>query len=91
MYYPGTPKTFTLFVLLEAFGTYYFAPGFTTSVDSYQIDELTGERELIVLGDFYWPEGAGEVHEGVRWLSALLTPEMVLFGDISIWSFGWGP
>ncbi|MBN1551651.1 right-handed parallel beta-helix repeat-containing protein [bacterium] len=91
-----TSATYKLpvFVLLEAYGIYFFAPSFNTGFDYYGNSGghtiPPGESILIVLPQFNWPSGTGS---GVAtWYSAITNPEITgLLGDVSSWAFGWGP
>lgn len=82
---------YPLFVVLDVFGSYFFAPSFG-DFDSYlemfpSFDE--GETLITVLPEFEWPAGAGNV-EGIRFVAALTDPAITeLFGSMDIWTFGW--
>jgi hypothetical protein len=83
--YDGVP----LFVILDVYGAYFFAPSFSP-FDHYTINLAPGETELVVLEPFIWPEGAGR-GEGIFWYSAMTDPAITeLFGEMSSWEFGWG-
>ncbi|MBN2056464.1 hypothetical protein JW905_16185 [bacterium] len=83
--YTGVP----LFVLLDVYGMYYFAPNFT-EYDYYMIDLAPGETAVQVLDRFQWPEGVGSM-AGVRWIAAMTDVNVThLVGASSIWEFGWG-
>lgn len=79
-----------LFVILDVFGEYYFWPDF--SAYDYEVIQTLGTQPLIyqVLPLFQWPDGAGTVTSGVRWLAAITNPEMTaVMGDMDTWEFGW--
>ncbi len=84
---------YPLFVVLDVFGQYFFGPGFTETPQHYlslypQFE--MGLTEVEVLPEFTWPDLPGTV-TGIQWISALTTPEMdAVFGDISMFTFGWG-
>jgi hypothetical protein len=84
-----TLSGYPLFVILDVFGAYYFAPGFS-SYDSYTMDFPAGESSVMVLPEFTWPPGAGTVN-GVIWYGALATPDISdIFGNLGTFTFGWG-
>ncbi len=84
-------SNYPLFVILDVFGTYFFAPSFG-SFDHYlgQYPNFpVGETVVTVLPDFSWPDGAGNV-SGIIWYAALTDPDIKeLFGDMDTWTFGW--
>ena len=78
-----------LFVILDIYGTLYFAPTFN-DFDFYTMDVSPGEMDYIVLSEFIWPEatGSGEA----TWYAAMTNPEITeLVGDFDSWTFGWRP
>jgi uncharacterized protein (DUF362 family) len=82
--YPETP----VFVLLDVFGTYYFAPGFS-GFDYYENDVNPGTQIISVLPEFEWPPGAGTV-AGILWYAAMTNPSMTaLLGELDTFTFGW--
>ncbi len=84
--WPSTP----LFVVLDVWGNYYFAPSFSsTTLDHYTVDVPPGVTEVSVIEAFSWPENAGSA-DGVFWYAAMTNKEMTeLFGEMGEWSFGW--
>lgn len=83
--YSGVP----LFVILDIYGMYFFAPGFS-EYEYYAIQALPGVLEIPVLEMFSWPQGTGSA-EGIRWYSAMTDPQITtLFGAMDSWEFGWG-
>jgi hypothetical protein len=95
---PG-PEIYTdipLIVALDVFGTYFFWPDFTSYSNSIPATVLTtvppGPTIIEVLPTFIWPEGAGIMTDGVRWIAGMTNPDMTtLLGDYGTWEFGWGP
>ena len=80
-----------LFVLLNVFDTFYFAPAFN-NYDKYEITTLAPydffEQDVLEL--FQWPEGAGNVAQGVSWIAAMTNTEITdLLGDLDTFEFGW--
>jgi hypothetical protein len=84
---------FPLFVILDVWGSYFFAPSFSANFDNYLAMHPhfePGITSLTVLSDFAWPEGAGAA-EGIIWYAALTDPEMQnLAGTFGMFEFGWG-
>ncbi len=79
-----------LFVILDVFGDYYFWPDF--SAYAFEVIPVLDTQPLIypVLQPFQWPDGAGSVTSGVRWLAAMTNPEQTaVMGEMDIWEFGW--
>lgn len=78
-----------LFVILDIYGSHYFAPSFS-DYDHYVIDELdTGIHTETVLPQFLWPEGAGSA-SGILVYGAMTDRNITqLFGEYSIFTFGW--
>ncbi|MBN1295418.1 PQQ-binding-like beta-propeller repeat protein, partial [bacterium] len=78
-----------LFVLLDVYGTFYFAPGFTETPTWYTVNPVPGWSEHIVLPEFEWPYGTSTA-EGLMWYAAMTNQEITsLLGDMSTWQFGW--
>ncbi len=78
-----------LFVVLDVFGSYFFAPGFN-EYDYQTITLHPGEQEWVILAEFSWPEGAGTA-EGIRWYAAMTdSTKTELFGSMDTFAFGWG-
>lgn len=78
-----------LFVILDVFGSYFFAPSFG-AYDSYERAFPPGETLISVLESFMWPEGAGSA-DNIMWYGALTNAEVTqLYGQMGTWSFGWG-
>ncbi|MBN1355366.1 S8 family serine peptidase [bacterium] len=78
-----------LFVILDVYGLYFFAPSFS-DFDYYSLALVPGEMEIEVLPEFTWPEGAGSA-SGILWYGAMTDPGITqLFGEMDTWEFGWG-
>ena len=88
---PG-PDEYTnvpLFVILDVYGQYFFAPTFGDFAH-YTIDVPTGQQEILVLPEFTWPANVGSA-SNIIWISAMTDPAITeLFGDMDQWTFGWG-
>ncbi|MCD4653008.1 PQQ-binding-like beta-propeller repeat protein [bacterium] len=78
-----------LFVLLDIYGTFYFAPAFTTDLSYYTINPVPGWSTVIVLPEFPWPPGTGTA-TNLTWYAAMTNQEMSdLLGEMDTWTFGW--
>jgi parallel beta-helix repeat protein/predicted outer membrane repeat protein len=80
-----------LFVVLDVFGAYYFAPSFS-SYDNYSMQYPSfpvGETTITVLPPFIWPYVTGSA-SGISWLAALTDSQVTtIFGDWDAFNFGW--
>lgn len=86
---PETLKNALLFVVLDAYGEYFFAPEFN-DFSYYTEDFRDGETEQVVLAPFQWPSGAGSA-QGIMWYAALTDPAVSgIVGEMDKFSFGWG-
>ena len=85
-----TYSNIPVFVILDVYGTYYFAPSFT-DYDHYPATSIyPGLSSIEVLPQFNWPSGAGSA-SGIFWYAAMLTQDFSdLFGELDPWEFGWG-
>ncbi len=83
---------YPLFVILDVFGDYFFAPSFNQIFDDYleQYPQFAiGETFVTVLPDFAWPDNVNAVN-GVIWYAALTDPSMSqIIGEWDQWEFGW--
>jgi aminopeptidase N len=106
MFHPGDPCSCTavvtnagdspvtgavLFVILDVYGSYFFAPSFT-NYDNYQdvyTDFQVGETDVAVIGNFTWPEVAGSA-DGLVWYGALTDSSVAhIIGKLGMWTFGY--
>jgi len=79
-----------IFVILEVQGNFWFAPGWTQTVDYYQEDLPVALTEKLIINPFLWPENAGSFNGAVFW-SAITNPALTnILGDIGVWEFSWG-
>jgi len=78
----------SMFVVLDVFGTYFFAPEFD-DFGYYVVDLPVGIKEFQIIPSFEWPEESG-FSTGITWISALSNREMTLmYGSTDMFSFGW--
>lgn len=82
---------YPLFVVLDIYGSYYFAPSFT-SYDHYLAvypQFAQGQTTVEVLPDFNWPANVGAA-SGITWIGVLTNPDIsAMFGESGSWTFGW--
>jgi len=87
---PTSIQNHPLFVILDVFGDYYFAPTFS-DLDNYlelYPQFLPGETIVEVLPEFSWPANAGSA-TGLVWYAALVSPDMLhIVGEMDSWEFG---
>jgi hypothetical protein len=77
-----------LFVILDVYGLYFFAPSFS-DFDYYVEVVNPGEKTISVLPVFPWPSGVGNA-TGILWYAAMTDPAITgLFGELGMFSFGW--
>jgi Peptidase family C25/Propeptide_C25 len=75
-----------LFVILDVYGEYFCAPGFT-EMDYYTISLEPGLAEMVILSEFPWPDDAGSA-TGLTWYAGMTNPEFTaLFGEFDTWIF----
>jgi hypothetical protein len=87
---PGssTLEGFPLFVILDVYGTYYCAPGFSAH-DYYIMDFTAGLTTLTIIPEFTWPDNLGTA-SGIVWYAALADPDMSgIAGGMGVYDFGW--
>ena len=78
-----------LFVLLDVYGQYWFAPGWETDLDYYYQLFQPGLTTITAIETFNWPAGAGAA-DGIRFWSALTNASMTeVLGNVAMVSFGW--
>ncbi len=76
-----------LFMILDIYGEYFFAPGFT-EFDYYDQTFPTHTSVVQVLEEFPWPAGAGI--GTATWYAALTDPDITrLTTPLAVWDFSW--
>ncbi len=77
------------FVILEAYGQYYFAPGWTTAIECLTVDLLPGPQTIHIIPSFSWPQIPGSASD-LRFYAGLTNSDMTtLIGEYDTWEFGW--
>jgi hypothetical protein len=77
-----------VFVILDVYGLYFFAPGFS-DFDYYVETVAPGKMTIQVLPSFTWPGNVGSA-TGILWYAAMTNAAISeLFGELGIFSFGW--
>ena len=83
-----SPADFYLFVILDVYGEYWFAPAWSGSVDAYALTGLLGVRMMRVL-QFDWPAVSGGA-DGLRfWGGLVMEGSIELFGYFDMVEFGY--
>lgn len=78
-----------LFVMLDVYGEYYFAPSFGDELDYYLTDLAMGMNVERIIPEFMWPVDAGTAY-GITWYAALVNLELTaLVGEMDLATFGW--
>jgi len=62
LFNPGTTRSVNTFIAMEAYGDWFFGPGWTTEATFYPMDIESGTTTLDVFPAFEWPSGAGAGH-----------------------------
>ncbi len=84
----STLNGYSLFTILDVFGSYYFAPSFS-DFDCFKWSFPPGLTELTVLPEFTWPLNVGSA-TGIVWYAFLMNPDMTeLVGGAGVFDFGW--
>jgi len=85
------PETYTavpVFVILDVYGLYFFAPNFS-DFEYYAEDIAPGVLEIEVLPVFTWPGNVGSA-EGIVFYAAMTNAAITeLFGSFDMFAFGW--
>lgn len=78
-----------LFVVLDVYGAYLFAPSFS-DFDHWTIELNPGVLEQQVISPFIWPNGTGTA-SSIFWYAAMTSQDYTEFlGEMSVFEFGWG-
>ena len=81
-----------LFVVLDVFGEYWFAPSWikiTEGIDFFDLDFSIGITNVEVIPLFSWPPDTGS-QSGIFFWGAMTNPERTeIFGELDNWEFGW--
>lgn len=89
-YLEETPVSLPLFVVLNVYGDYFFAPDFSRTLAYYDVSIEPGLMIMEIIPAFPWPNNAGEA-VGITWFAALTNPGMTdLVGEMDLATFGWG-
>ncbi len=78
---------YPLFVLLDVYNTYFFAPGFS-SFDYYAEVFPPGDTTYVILPEFEWPSGAG--NGMAKFYAAITDPGFnQLYSNLDLIGFSW--
>jgi len=84
-----TLSGYPLIVLLDVYGSYFFAPSFSSELEFYSIDIAVGASTVVVIPEFIWPSGTGSA-SGIIWYAAITDPSISsIIGIMDSVSFGW--
>jgi len=81
-----------LFVILQVGNLFYCAPDWkqVPELSYYVIDVPSGWTTMEIIGDFFWPQGVGEMQNMFFW-AGMTTKELdAAFGQVDSWKFGYG-
>ncbi len=85
---PDTYENIPLFVILDVYGTFYFAPTFN-AYDHYALTLNIGEQTQVVIAEFPWPSGTGSA-TGIHFYAGLTDHAISeLLGNYDMFTFGW--
>ncbi len=89
----STLVSYPLFVVLDVYGTLFWGPEFTETMDSY-LDEHPefppGVTDVTVIPTFTWPD-TGSTATDITFHAALTDPSCTaVFGEMDSFGFGWG-
>lgn len=79
-----------VFVVLDLYGSYYFAPSFT-DFDYYSWNAFPGRWRLSILDVFTWPEGVGVAEDVCWWAAATDSEFSILLSEMHSLTFNWYP
>ncbi len=80
-----------LFVILDVYGSYWFAPSWSQSIDYYSQGFNPGLTQISVINPFRWPSNVGS-GTGIVFWGAMTDEAMTeIFGTYASVEFGWGP
>ncbi|MBN1550729.1 hypothetical protein JW979_04650, partial [bacterium] len=86
---PGNLVDVPLFVILDVYGIYFFAPSFS-SFDYESVTIGTGWTRFDVIPPFAWPENSGSA-TNIIWYAALTDMDITtILGHYDSFVFGWG-
>lgn len=75
----ASPLDVALYVILDVFGSYWFAPDWSEFPDFYRIEGLLGVKTLTIL-DFMWPSVESEARGIVFWAGMTFEDSTSIFG-----------
>jgi Subtilase family/Fervidolysin N-terminal prodomain len=87
---PGseTYESVPVFVILDVYGSYFFAPSFS-DFDYYTQTVYPGKSMINVIPAFSWPGNVGSA-TNIMWYAAMTDSAITqLFGELGMFTFGW--
>ena len=83
-----TLSGFPLFVILDVYGQYFFAPAFN-EFDFYSYSYGPGKNTVVVIPEFIWPPNVGSA-DNIVWYSGITDPQIThIYGQLGTFTFGW--
>jgi len=84
------PRSVDLYIMLDIFGAYWFAPCWSEDLCHYDVTSLEGRREMDILA-FEWPEVSGRADGLAFWAALFEDGTFNLFGAVDYVTFGYEP
>jgi predicted outer membrane repeat protein len=80
---------YPLFLILDVFGDYFYAPSFAREFEYYPGSWPPGTTPVEALPEFTWPD-TGTSASGIVWYAAITDPAVTrIVGEWDFWEFGW--
>jgi len=87
--YPVPIPSLKFFAVLDAYGVFYYAPGWTQLLDFWEIGIEPGPRTLAIIPEFTWPAGVGSASD-LYFYGVMTNSDITrLMGEFDVWEFGW--
>ncbi len=80
---------YPVFVMLEIFGNYFFAPSWTEAADYYLVNLIPGHTIIEVIDQFNWPDGVSTSGSAVFWGAVTEADLSKIVGLHDNWNFSW--
>ncbi len=85
----GPPITVDRYLLLNVYGIYFWAPGWTEILDYETFTYYDGYHETETIFEFIWPEVDGHARDLIFYAGCLSAGTTTLVGDVTFVSFGY--
>ncbi|MBN2056923.1 hypothetical protein JW905_18500, partial [bacterium] len=84
----GPTLTGREFIILDVYGSYWYAPDWTQNLDFTQKSYIRNENNHDIILDFWWPAGTGAA-SGIMFWSAVLDENWNLLSNVAFTEFGY--